>query len=146
MDDQKIVDFERALWVGEGDVYRRCVSPDCVMVVPEQPFLLRGDEAISSVEDTPRWSSVDFSDFQIKRPQEGLIVIGYRVDASRGDERYLAYCTSTYQRVDEHDWRVIQHQQTPPAAARAEELADAQVGQQEQELAASERETERGYQ
>lgn len=117
MDDDRILEFERALWIGEDDVYRRCVSRDCVMVVPEQPFLLRGEEAIASVENTPRWSDVDFSDVEINRAQEGLIVLGYRVDANRGGERYTAYCTSTYQRVGEHEWRVIQHQQTVPVTA-----------------------------
>ncbi len=125
MDDIRIIEFERALWVGEADVYRRCVSPDCLMVVPAQPFLLRGEEAISSIESTPRWDSVDFADFAIKRPQEGLIVVAYGVSASRGNERYDAYCTSTYRRVGEHEWRVIQHQQTPetgpiPALGEAE--------------------------
>ena len=41
-------------------------------------------------------------------------MIGYRAEARRGEERYVAYCTSTYQRVGEQDWRVIQHQQTVP--------------------------------
>lgn len=113
MDDKRIIEFERALWIGEAEVYRRCVSPECLMVVPAQPFLLRGEQAIRSVENTPRWDDVDFADFEIERPQEGLIVVGYGVNASRGDERYDAYCTSTYQRMSEHDWRVIQHQQTP---------------------------------
>jgi hypothetical protein len=107
------------LWIGEGDVYRRCVSDDCLMVVPEQPFLLRGEDAIQSVEQTPRWSDVDLSDIRINRAQEGLIVLGYRADAHRGDERYRAYCTSTYHRVGEHEWKVIQHQQTLPPIASA---------------------------
>ena len=114
MDDDRICEFERALWIGEGDVYRRCVSEECLMVVPEQPFLLRGEEAISSVEQSPRWSDVDLSDMKINRVQDGLIVIAYRADASRGSERFSAYCTSTYQQVGEQDWRVIQHQQTVP--------------------------------
>ena len=114
MDDDRIIEFERALWIGEDDVYRRCLSDDCLMVVPEQPFLLRGDDAIGTVEGTPRWSHVDLSDLQINRAQEGLIVVGYRADACRGEERFTAYCTSTYQRIGEQDWRVIQHQQTVP--------------------------------
>jgi len=112
MDDDRIIEFERALWIGEGDVYRRCVSKDCLMVVPQEPFLLRGEEAIATVEESPRWSHVDLLDLQVNRAQEGLIVIAYRADACRGQERFEAFCTSTYQRVGEHDWRVIQHQQT----------------------------------
>jgi len=117
MNDERILEFERSLWVGEGDVYRRGVSADCIMVVPAEPFLLRGEEAIRAVEQTPRWSSVDISGLQVDRAQEGLIVIGYRADAIRGEERFTAYCTSTYQRVGEHEWKVIQHQQTVPAAS-----------------------------
>ena len=68
---------------------------------------------------TPRWESVDFSDQQVKRPQEGLIVIAYRVEAAKGDGRYVAHCTSTYRRVEHEVWRVVQHQQTPPLTADA---------------------------
>lgn len=144
MHDERITEMERCLWVGEGDIYRQLVSPDCVMVVPEQPFLLRGEEAIATVEKTPRWTAVEFANFQIDRPQEGLIVIGYQVQASRGEEHYEAFCTSTYRRVGEHEWRVIQHQQTPPTIGHSE--AGAEVSEQAQEVAAAEREENRGYQ
>ncbi len=117
MDDQRVEEFERALWIGDGNVYRRCVADDCLMVLPEHPFLLSGSEAIAAVEHTPRWSEVDLSDLRINRAQEGLIVIAYRADARRAEGSYVAYCTSTYQRVGEHDWRVIQHQQTLALAA-----------------------------
>ena len=118
MDDDRILEFERALWIGDGEIYRRCVSDNCLMVVPERPFLLSGDQAIESVERTPRWTDVDLSDMQVSRAQEGLIVIGYRADARRDGERFTAYCTSTYQRVGGSDWKVIQHQQTlPPTPA-----------------------------
>jgi hypothetical protein len=96
MDDDRIVEFERALWIGEGDVYRRCVSRDCLMVVPEQPFLLRGEDAIAAVEQSPRWDHAEICDLEVDRAEEGLIVIGYRAEASRGQEHYTAYCTSTY--------------------------------------------------
>lgn len=117
MDDDRIIEFERSLWVGEGDVYRRCVSPECLMVLPEQPFIMRGEEAMSAVENTPRWSDVEISELEIDRAQQGLIVIAYRADASRGGERYQAYCSSTYLQAADHDWKVIQHQQTVPPSA-----------------------------
>lgn len=117
MDDDRIIEFERALWIGEGDIYRRCVADDCLMVVPEEPFVLRGEEAIRAVEETPRWTDVELDDLQINRAQEGLIVIAYKAEARRGEERYLAYCTSTYQRTGENQWQVIQHQQTLPPVA-----------------------------
>lgn len=143
MDDDRIIEFERALWIGDGDVYRRSVSSDCLMVVPERPFLLSGNDAIERVEATPRWSQVVFSDFTVNRPQEGLIVVAYQVDAERKGERYGAYCTSTYRRREHENWVVIQHQQTPrmtTANGVAAGLDEAQ------ERASEERKEQRGYQ
>ena len=118
MDDDRVRKFETELWLGGGDVYRERVAADCQMVVPAQPFLLSGAEAVEAVEKTPRWSAVDFSDLRISRPEEGLIVLSYKADASRGEERYQAYCSSTYRRIAHEDWKVVQHQQTlPPLAA-----------------------------
>ena len=114
MDDDRVRQFETDLWMGGSDVYRERVAEDCQMVVPALPFLLSGEEAIEAVEKTPRWSSVDLSELRISRPEDGLIVLAYKADASRGEERYQAYCSSTYRRIAHEDWRVVQHQQTIP--------------------------------
>ncbi|MGA9580396.1 MAG: DUF4440 domain-containing protein [Allosphingosinicella sp.] len=120
MDDDRVREFETALWVGGEDVYRGAIDPDCLMVVPAPPFVMNGGEAIEAVSKTPRWESVQFDDLRIARPQEGLIVIAYGVRASRGGRAYSAYCTSTYRRIAHEEWRVVQHQQTiAPAAASA---------------------------
>ena len=84
------------------------------MVLPHPPFVLSGTQAIEAVAHTPRWTEVAFSKGQIARPQEGIIVVAYHVEAARDDEAYQANCTSTYRRVSHEVWRVIQHQQTPP--------------------------------
>jgi hypothetical protein len=47
----------------------------------------------------------------VSRPQEGLIVVAYAVEASKDHERYTARCTTTYLRLAPEEWRVIQHQQ-----------------------------------
>lgn len=112
MEDKRIIEFEKALWIGGGDVYRRCVADDCLMVVPETPFILGGKEAIDAVERTPRWSGVELSDLKVSRVQDGIIVIAYRVNAQRDDQRFTAFCTSTYRKNSNEDWQVIQHQQT----------------------------------
>ena len=67
---------------------------------------------------TPRWSSVELTERQVARPQEGLIVVAYKAHASLdGGDDYEAHCTSTYRRLGHEEWRVVQHQQTPPLLA-----------------------------
>ena len=113
MEDKRIWEFERELWLGGGDVYRKNVAEDCVMALPAEPFLYDHEGATQAVEKTPRWDEVDFADTRVTRPEEGLIVIGYRARASRGGNSYHALCTSTLRRLGHEDWVVVQHQQTP---------------------------------
>jgi hypothetical protein len=112
MEDDRVREFETRLWTGGEDVYRRYVSEECLMVLPEHPFVMSGTQAIEAVSHTPRWSEVDLVNLQISRPQDGLIVIAYEAHASRGEEAYRAWCTSTYRRVRHEEWDVVQHQQT----------------------------------
>jgi len=113
VDDARIWEFERELWLGGAEVYRRKIGENCVMALPAAPFLFDGEAAISAVENTPRWEQVEFTDTRVERPQEGLIVIAYRVQAVRGGQAYQAICTSTLLRHGHEDWAVVQHQQTP---------------------------------
>ena len=119
MDDDRVWSFEKSLWTGGTDHYRELVDDECLMVLPQPPFVMRGTQAIEAVADTPRWSEVELSEGQISRPQEGLIVIAYHAKASRDDETYEAHCSSTYRRLEHDQWRVVQHQQTPPLAGSA---------------------------
>lgn len=119
MDDARVWSFEESLWVGEADHYRELVDDECLMVLPNPPFVMSGKQAIEAVASTPRWSSVEISGGRIARPQEGIIVIAYHAKASRDGETYEASCTSTYRRLSHEAWRVIQHQQTPPLAIPA---------------------------
>ncbi|HZF95942.1 MAG TPA: DUF4440 domain-containing protein [Allosphingosinicella sp.] len=149
MDDERIRQFETDLWVGGEDVYRRSIADDCVMVLPEPPFVLSGWQAIEAVSKTPRWSDVTLDDLRIARPQEGLIVIAYGVKASRGGESFAANCTSTYLRIGHEEWRVVQHQQSVLGGAAASAgSGDGEAGEMEraQQDAAEKREDESGYQ
>ncbi|WP_033919444.1 hypothetical protein [Sphingomonas sp. 37zxx] len=121
MDDDRVWTFEESLWTGDAEHYREAIDAECLMVLPTPPFVLSGTQAIEAVADTPRWDMVRFSDQRIARPQEGLIVVAYGVEAKReGEEPYSAHCTSTYRRIEHELWRVVQHQQTPPVVAVAE--------------------------
>ena len=119
MEDSRVWTFEESLWTGDADNYRKLIDDECVMVLPELPYVFTGKQAIEAVVNTPRWSKVTFSAQQVMRPQEGLIVIAYKAAASRegssGD--YEASCTTTMRRLGHDEWRVVQHQQTPPMAS-----------------------------
>lgn len=114
MEDNRVWEFEKGLWVGDAQHYRDMIDEACLMVVPTEPYVLGGEDAVQAVSDTPRWSDVQITDSRIARPQQGLIVIAYTAHASRpeGDD-YVAHCTSTYRQLGHEEWRVVQHQQTP---------------------------------
>ena len=114
MDDDRVWQFEESLWVGDAEHYRALIDEHCLMVLPTPPHVLGGKEAVAAVAATPRWTSVAFADQRIARPEEGLIVVAYHIEASRDEEGYSAHCTSTYSRRGHDDWQVVQHQQTPP--------------------------------
>ncbi|WP_419826378.1 DUF4440 domain-containing protein [Sphingomonas sp.] len=118
MDDKRVWAFEESLWIGDADHYRALIDEECVMVLPTPPYVLKSRDAIEAVADTPRWSEVTISQGQIMRPQEGLIVIAYTAEARKEDSGYTAHCTSTYRRLAHDEWRVVQHQQTPPIAVK----------------------------
>lgn len=120
MQDARVWEFEESLWTGSAEHYRDSIDQQCLMVLPEPPFVMAGQQAIDAVSDTPRWSRVTTTQRQVMRPQEGLIVVAYQAEAFHGDEKaYQAYCTSTYRRVEHEKWKVVQHQQTLPPIANA---------------------------
>ena len=120
MQDREVRDFEHSLWVGDAANYEaKMDSENVVIVVPTEPFVMNGRQAIDAVENTPRWSEAELSNLTIARPQHGLIVLAYHARARRdGDEaEYEAWCTSTYRRLDDEEWRVVQHSQMVPPSA-----------------------------
>ena len=113
MDDARVWGSEKGLWTADPEHYRAVVDDDCLMVLPDKPYIFDGHAAVDEVSRTPRWDEVTFDDQKVSRPQDGVIVIAYRVDARRGQDSYAAHCTTTYRRLGHDDWRVIQHQQSP---------------------------------
>ena len=69
---------------------------------------------------TPTWDRAELSDRHASRPQEGLIVVAYRVRAEKdGHAGYEAWCSSVHRRLQHELWPVVQHQQTPVGALPA---------------------------
>ena len=117
MDDERLWGFEQSLWLEGPDNYREKVDPAVVMVLPRPPFVLAGEAALTAVVDTPVWDHAELTDRTVSRPQEGLIVVGYRVRAKKdGHAAYEAWCTSTIRRIEHEVWRVVQHGQLPALA------------------------------
>ena len=120
MNDDRVWSFEESLWTGDAQHYRELIDDECLMVLPEPPYVFTGQQAIEAVSKTPRWSKVVLSKRQVARPQEGLIVIAYLAEAEGAEgKKYRAHCTSTVRRLEHEVWRVVQHQQTPLLAAAA---------------------------
>ena len=114
MEDARIWEMEEKLWHGGEEVYQQLVDDEVVMALPAEPFIFSRQQAIDAVKNTPRWDEVRFSDQKVSRPEEGLIVIGYQVEASRGGETYRCYASSTMRRRGHDDWTVVQHSQVVP--------------------------------
>ena len=118
MDDARIWSFEESLWTGDAENYRAKIDDECLMVLPHPPYIASGAQAVEAVASTPRWTTVELTDRQVVRPQEGLIVIAYKARAEReGVTPYEAHCTTTMRWLAHEVWRVVQHQQTPPLTA-----------------------------
>ena len=113
MDDSRVWGSEKGLWTATPEHYRAIIDSECLMVLPDKPYVFDGQTAVAEVSRTPRWEDVAFDDQKVSRPQDGLIVIAYRVTASRGQDHYSAHCTTTYRKLAHDDWRVVQHQQSP---------------------------------
>ncbi|MCZ0960587.1 hypothetical protein [Paracoccus benzoatiresistens] len=119
MDDDRVWNFEESLWRASDERYHERVDPECIMALSHRPHLFRGEAAVQAVSGTPEWDEVTFSDTAISRPEEGVIVVGYRVRAAKGDTRFQAACTSVYRRRAHEDWTVIQHAQVALAGDEA---------------------------
>src|SRR6476646_1631233 len=117
MEDARIWEMEEKLWHGGDEVYDTLVDENVVMALPAEPFLFSRDAARQAVKNTLVWDQVNFSEQKVSRPEGGLIVIGYQVEAKRGDETYRCYASSTMMRRGHDDWTVVQHSQVVPPTA-----------------------------
>ena len=115
MDDDRVWKFEERLWRASEERYHERVDPECVMALSHAPHLFAGQAAVDAVSGTPEWDEVAFDDKTISRPEEGMIVVGYNVTASKGDTQFKAACTSVYRRRGHEDWTVVQHAQVVPS-------------------------------
>lgn len=111
MSDETAWALEERLWLDWVELFERALDPDCIMALPGAGAL-RAAAILDSLPNAPRRTSVVISDRAVGRPSEGLVVLGYAAEARRdGSPPYRCLCTSTW-RLDEGEWRLVQHQQT----------------------------------
>ncbi len=96
-----------------GDFYASHLAEQAVMVFPFG--VLGREDALSSMNQAPPWSSYTISDAQVVPLGAESATLVYRVVAQRaGDEKYEAMINSTFVRSD-GQWLLALHQQTPVA-------------------------------
>jgi hypothetical protein len=105
------VEFEESLWRASGEPYHERIDPECITALSHASQIFGGRDAVDAVTGTPEWDEVSFTDRTISRPEEGLIVVGYRVNAEKAGTSFTAVCTSVYRHRAHEDWTVVQHAQ-----------------------------------
>ncbi|MDQ0324336.1 hypothetical protein J2R99_000185 [Rhodopseudomonas julia] len=112
MDDGKVWSGEKRFWLEGSEAFDALMDDECLMVFPGMG-VMPAMETRDALRHAPRWSSVDFADCKIARPDADTLVLAYKAEGHRdGDAPYRAYCSSTY-RCHDHRWKLVQHQQTP---------------------------------
>lgn len=114
MQEYEAWELERRFWTTGLEFYERHLDPGCLMAFPGMG-VMKSAEILASLQDAPRWTSVDLTERTIARPSEAILVLAYRATGHRnGSAPYHVVCTSTYHAAG-NVWKLIQHQQTPVA-------------------------------
>jgi hypothetical protein len=103
--------IEEALWLEGNDAYRSHMADECLMLFGSMG-ILEGAEIIATLENAPRWASVDMNDRHMAVNGQTTVIAYQAVGRREGADPYQALCSSTYVRQD-GGWKIVQHQQTP---------------------------------
>ncbi len=114
----ELVEHERAAWQALSSGGDAAVSFFASALAHSVLFILPGDlviddraAAIESMSGTP-WGSFRLSGHRVRELTDDCALIAYRVQARRGGDEYVAWCSSTYVR-EKGAWRMAVHQQSP---------------------------------
>jgi hypothetical protein len=95
---------------GSGDVYRRRLDDDAVVIVPGA--VLDRETCAAAMDESPGWDEHALDDARTIALADDAALVSYRWRSRRGDQRYEAVMSSAYRRRPE-GWRLVLHQQTP---------------------------------
>lgn len=105
----ELMEIERRLAHGRGDVYDQVLHPDALVVVPGA--VLDKPACVAAMDDSSGWDDTRFDHPRLVETESTATVV-YRFAGRRGEMTYVATLASTYVREDT-GWRMILHQQTP---------------------------------
>ena len=105
----ELMEVERELALGRGDVYLRVLHDDAVVVVPGA--VLSKAACVAAMDESPGWDAVELDDPRLVQSGSTATVV-YRFTGTRAGTTYRAVLSSTYTR-DDQGWRLLVHQQTP---------------------------------
>ncbi len=108
-----LLSIERELVDGTAEQYEARLAEDALIIVPGQ--VLDKPGVIAVIADNSPWDEYEFADERVIE-YDDTVVVSYRFDGRRGDERYEALLTSVYVSFDQSEWLLALHQQTPLGA------------------------------
>jgi hypothetical protein len=110
----RLVRLEEQFWKGDADFYRRNLTDDSLMVLPEPVGVLTKDGTVESIGQGARWSDVRFEDVRVMTLDDDTALLTYAATARRdaGGEPYSTLASSAYVRAPD-GWKLAFHQQTP---------------------------------
>lgn len=104
---------EEIMWTGAAGERSRRLDGAVLMLFGPTGIIGRS-RATALMADAPPWTRATLSDRHAIETDD-VVVLAYRVEAWRGETRYLALCSSTWVQRGAA-WRMVQHQQTPLTA------------------------------
>jgi hypothetical protein len=107
---RQLLEIEEALGTGAGDVYRRYLAQDAIVVVPGA--VLDREQCAEAMDASPGWDEHEITDVRTARPAPDAAILSYRWRSRRGEVAYEALMSSAYARRD-GEWQLVLHQQTP---------------------------------
>jgi hypothetical protein len=108
-------EMERGFWLHDAAYYTTFLAPDCIMVFPQPPGVLVGNEIVAALEQAPRWKTIEMTNRTLVALDADVAMLTYRAIAQRDGNTlngYGALCSSIYTRKNSQ-WLLVHHQQTP---------------------------------
>jgi ketosteroid isomerase-like protein len=114
----ELIELERQGWralSSQGDAgqkfYASVLREDAVMLFPGGMRIDGRENILASLSSQP-WESFEIESPRVVSLTHKAVVLVYRVTARRkGSPPYIALISSTY--VQDRDWKLVVHQQTP---------------------------------